>query len=197
MSISPTINQPAKASPKEKRFAFFRSRTLSGSSNESNGPSSPRLSPRSLFDKVRKRNSSNNEKTSTSSSVTQSASGPQTNSKTLTSAAPLAASAIAAAKSLRKRLSHSISEENDDQLNNEATSNSNTDLNYKTFHGVTQSFKEKLLLCTNNNSKNSIKAKQLLLSPNIFNDPNKVSNIFCSCFKLIKRGVIILTRFQF
>jgi len=60
MNISPT----QRNSPKEKRtFTFFRSRTLSNSSNDSsnginNGSTSPRLSPRSLFDRVRKRSQS-------------------------------------------------------------------------------------------------------------------------------------------
>lgn len=68
MNISPT----QRNSPKEKRtFTFFRSRTLSSSSNDSNngsnitavnnnnnGSTSPRLSPRSLFDRVRKRSQS-------------------------------------------------------------------------------------------------------------------------------------------
>lgn len=69
MNSSPNQRQ----SPKEKRtFTFFRSRTLSNSSNESAGTSStsglasavappstsPRLSPRSIFDKVRKRSQS-------------------------------------------------------------------------------------------------------------------------------------------
>jgi hypothetical protein len=73
MNTSP--NQ--RNSPKEKRsFTFFRSRTLSASSNDSsnngavlasatvnnnnnnNGSTSPRLSPRSIFDRVRKRSQS-------------------------------------------------------------------------------------------------------------------------------------------
>ena len=75
MNLSP-ISIIRRNSPKEKRtFTFFRSRTLSSSSTEStgggggngsggnsytggNGPPSPRLSPRTLFDKVRKRSQS-------------------------------------------------------------------------------------------------------------------------------------------
>ena len=78
MNLSP-ISVLNRSSPKEKRtFTFFRSRTLSSSSTESNsggggggsgsggnsyngqgvGPPSPRLSPRTLFDKVRKRSQS-------------------------------------------------------------------------------------------------------------------------------------------
>jgi hypothetical protein len=74
MNLSP-ITVLNRNSPKEKRtFTFFRSRTLSSSSTESNGggggsggnsynstglgPPSPRLSPRTLFDKVRKRSQS-------------------------------------------------------------------------------------------------------------------------------------------
>jgi hypothetical protein len=177
MSLSPTINQP-KASPKEKRFTFFRSRTLSGSSNESSngGPASPGLSPRSLLDKVRKR-SSQNEKTSSSNSlkipsppqviIQQPKTNVSPNGHILSSTAPTASAAKAAAQaqSLRKRLSHSISEENDDQLNNEAMNNINTDLNYRTYHGAT--LKQKLLISNN---------YQRLLSPNLFNDPEaKVS----------------------
>ncbi len=77
MNLSP-ISILNRSSPKEKRtFTFFRSRTLSSSSTESNsgggggggsggnsyngqgvGPPSPRLSPRTLLDKVRKRSQS-------------------------------------------------------------------------------------------------------------------------------------------
>lgn len=59
-NISMNLN-PDKNSPKEKRsFTFFRSRTLSSSSADSStGLSiSPRISPRSLLDKVRKRSQS-------------------------------------------------------------------------------------------------------------------------------------------
>lgn len=178
MSLSPTINQP-KASPKEKRFTFFRSRTLSGSSNESasnGGPVSPGLSPRSLFDKVRKR-SSQHEKTSSSNSlkipsppqvkIQQPQTNVSTNGHILSRTVPTASAAKAAAQaqSLRKRLSHSISEENDDQLNNEAMNNINSDLNYRTYHGAT--LKQKLLISNN---------YQRLLSPNLFNDPVVKSN---------------------
>jgi hypothetical protein len=57
-------NNKMNPSPKEKKsFQFFRNRTMSNSSNESNTgniatSTSPHVSPRSFFDRVRKRSQS-------------------------------------------------------------------------------------------------------------------------------------------
>ena len=176
MSISPTINSPKSTnSPKEKRFTFFsRSRTISGSSNESTGPSSPRLSPRTLFEKVTRKRSQNEKSTSTSSLKMPPPFAPPPPSKVMQ---PLPVIQVnndnvkAAAQASRKRLSHSISEENDVQLNDEANNN-HLDLNYQTFHGATQSFKQKLLN-SNDSCLNNLKLHQLFLDRNT---KNKVSS---------------------
>lgn len=93
MSSSPS----QRSSPKEKRsFTFFRSRTLSSSSNESTGgggtnsggganlvSTSPRLSPRSIFDRVRKRSQSDAKSQQSVESLSSSVgNGSQTNVNT-------------------------------------------------------------------------------------------------------------------
>lgn len=155
MSISPTVNSPKSTnSPREKRFTFFRSRTLSGSSNESSGPSSPRLSPRSLFDKVRKRSSNDvkNAHNSPQSQPTASNLTVNENGVKKTLGPPLTSNN---GVSSRKRLSHSISEENDDTTVNDANNNDFTEINYRTYHG-TQSLKVKPSSSTNNQTKQLI-----------------------------------------
>jgi hypothetical protein len=181
MSISPTINSPKSTnSPKEKRsFTFFRSRTLSGSSNESSGPSSPRLSPRSLFDKVRKRSQPDATKP-----LKDSLKAPTVvvapilpietinNDGKKTLGPPIATNNTTV--SSRKRLSHSISEENDDQIHNE-TNNNYSELNYKTYHGASQSFRYKL-------SSKNCQTKQLVENLSNMNVNNKVSLFFIIFF---------------
>lgn len=142
MSVTPTTMTSPKnhTSPKEKRsFSFFRTRTLSTSSNEaSSGPSSPRLSPRTLFDKVKNKITQSDSKSSNTSGDNSN----NTNGKK-NSGPPIAPSA---AKSTHKRLSHSISEEKDDYNNNSTDTlkkgsrgeKTYTDINYQTYHGTTK-----------------------------------------------------------
>jgi hypothetical protein len=143
MSITPTTMTSPKnqASPKEKKsFNFFRARTLSTSSNEaSSGPSSPRLSPRTLFDKMKSKITQSDSKSSSSASNDNNNSLGYTNGKK-NSVPPTAPSA---AKATHKRLSHSISEEKDDFNNNSTDTlkkgeKNYTDINYQTYHGTTR-----------------------------------------------------------
>jgi hypothetical protein len=161
MNLSPT----QRNSPKEKRtFTFFRSRTLSSSSNDSSSSvagsssastsaaaqssTSPRLSPRLLFERVRKRSQSDaKSQTSVENLTSPSQSQPSPNGSSAngnngpidqkalqlhlqqqlaksklkvpggSSAASNSASSSGSAS--RKHLSHSISEENDETINNE------------------------------------------------------------------------------
>ena len=162
MSSSPS--QRGTNSPKEKRsFTFFRSRTLSGSSNESNSggagggggqvipaSTSPRLSPRSLFERVRKRSQSDAKSPSSVDTVsaTNTSNGSAHNVNTVTSSTsmqiPVSPNSSLnvptqqqAKKSsngppiigsiIRKHLSHSISEEKDETSPIKTPS-------YKSFH---------------------------------------------------------------
>ena len=157
MSSSPS----QKNSPKEKRsFTFFRTRTLSSSSNESTGggggnsgggggilSTSPRLSPRSIFDRVRKRSqsdaksqssvdhvvgsySSNNGSINNVNSIHSSSNSSSINSNNLSvqqqqqqqnkksnGGPPIIGNII------RKHLSHSISEENDEAIYLDSSNN--------------------------------------------------------------------------
>jgi len=120
MSLS-SPNSQSRNSPKEKRgFTFFRSRTLSNSSNESSGGGggsgngSPKVSPRSLFDRVRRRSQS--DKSQQSIDYVNNSSG----NNTLPASLSVNKNGI-----IRKHLSHSISEENDEVLNDEHSPSSN------------------------------------------------------------------------
>lgn len=156
MNLSPSNRN----SPKEKRsFTFFRSRTLSSSSNESNGggggggsggggqSTSPRLSPRSIFDKVRKRSQSD---AKSQTSVDQLSNNNSNNSLNvhqhnlqLHLQQQLQEQLLQQQQQLlknknilpqqivnglvRKHLSHSISEENDEAIHNELNNNNYID----------------------------------------------------------------------
>lgn len=149
MNLSPT----QRNSPKEKRsFTFFRSRTLSSSSTDSNTgvPStSPRLSPRSLFDKVRKRSQSDAKSQPSVDQISASAGSNSNNynlnihqqnlqynlqqqlllqqqQQLLLSQQVRAESgprSVSSGTSVRKHLSHSISEENDEAVRGDCYSN--------------------------------------------------------------------------
>lgn len=134
MNLSPTNRN----SPKEKRtFTFFRSRTLSSSSTDSNGgqSTSPRISPRSLFDKVRKRSQSD---VKTPPPIDPGPSGPNGSNQNIYQQQQqqqqqlhqqhqqlLLLKKSINGNSVRKHLSHSISEENDEAISNEYINNSN------------------------------------------------------------------------
>ncbi|RNA01427.1 5 -AMP-activated kinase subunit gamma-2 [Brachionus plicatilis] len=107
---------PNKNSPKEKRsFTFFRSRTLSSSSADStNGVStSPRISPRSLLDKVRKRSQSDaKSQQPTVETISDKPQQQQLLVKKLNGASPLSAGP----SSTRRQVTLSISEESEYQF---------------------------------------------------------------------------------
>lgn len=118
---TPSINMnltPNKNSPKEKRsFTFFRSRTLSSSSAESNNglSTSPRISPRSLLDKVRKRSQSDAKSQQPIVETITDRSNPQQQQvliKKLNGASPLSIGP----SSPRRHVSLSISEESELQF---------------------------------------------------------------------------------
>jgi hypothetical protein len=147
MSISPQ--------PKEKRsFQFFRTRTLSSSSTESGGGGggggggnngggtiSPRVSPRSIFDKVvRKRSQTDIKPSNSIEQINQLQLNLQMHLQQQLQQQQLQQQQAQVRKKIvnghvvnvsRKHLSHSISEEKDEEANE-----SMTELNYRTFHGV-------------------------------------------------------------
>ncbi|CAF0727100.1 unnamed protein product [Brachionus calyciflorus] len=132
-SANINMNINSKNSPKEKRsFTFFRSRTLSSSSTDSNnGPStSPRISPRSLLDKVRKRSQSDVKSQQSVDNLDNSQKNLQFNlqqqyqqQQQQQLLLKKSNGQLNAPVPMRQRLSHSISEENENVYNEINTNN--------------------------------------------------------------------------
>lgn len=125
---------PNKNSPKEKRpFTFFRSRTLSSSSADSStGVSiSPRISPRSLLDKVRKRSQSDaKSQQPIVDTITDKSQQQQTYAKKPGNAAsPLSIGP----SSVRRHVSLSISEESEYKYDNSISPTSRLKVSYIIF----------------------------------------------------------------
>ena len=174
LAVKSSTNMNLSPTPKEKRpFTFFRSRTLSSSSTESTGGGgsgggggggggstgggnvSPRISPRSIFDKVVRKRSQSDVKSSSSvepiSNLNQFQHNLQQHLQQQLLQQQLLQQKMGSSEPAkqqqqqqkringqvvtvnRKHLSHSISEEKDEEYNEPSYIESN----YKTFHGVT------------------------------------------------------------
>lgn len=134
-------------SPREKRFSFFRTRHLSApSETSSSSSSSPKLSPRTLFDKVKN-------KLVPSSSNNNTSYGPSCGST-------------------RKRLSHSISEERDEE------SEMHNESHYRTFHGLPSNLKTKLNHKTQQQQQEASCLTQNLRNLHVDNNPKVNIKLF-------------------
>lgn len=135
-NINMNLTPNNKNSPKEKRsFTFFRSRTLSSSSTDSNNgqSTSPRISPRTLLDKVRKRSQSDVKSQQSVDNISESNRILQYNlqqhyqqqqqqQQMLLKKANAQSAVNSGSGSMRKHLSQSISEENENVYNEFCTS---------------------------------------------------------------------------
>ncbi len=144
LNMSSSPSQIKNQSPKEKRtFSFFRSRTLSNSSSESTGGNannpnalsnsggSPGISPRALFERVRKRSQSD-AKSQNSVDAVHGGSFKETHSNNASpngatnmlyvtkKASSSSSSGVHGGSIIRKHLSHSISEEKDDETHSDS-----------------------------------------------------------------------------